>query len=192
MSFCPKTPKLGVRKFPKLRLLELCKPITLCEDLWLRWGLKQSCSPYWELSNDMWHATYTQINQGDSRLLVVGSQIGNLTLDPSFGHNLCFKCPNGSCKHILDIYIQRDFQAMWRNFQSNEFWPLKLPFEDLEVHRDSNSQSGNAFGSVGVCSLTLSYTFKSMKCDSRASLLARTFASPCLGHEPKARVAIIW
>jgi hypothetical protein len=30
-----------------------------------------------------------------------------------------------------------------------------------------------------------------MKCDSWASLLACTFASPCLGHEPKARVAII-
>jgi hypothetical protein len=28
----------------------------------------------------------------------------------------------------------------------------------------------------------------SMRCDSRASLLARTLASPCLGHEPKARV----
>jgi hypothetical protein len=30
-----------------------------------------------------------------------------------------------------------------------------------------------------------------MKCDSRVSLLARTFASPCFGHEPKAKVAII-
>jgi hypothetical protein len=28
-----------------------------------------------------------------------------------------------------------------------------------------------------------------MKCDSRASLLARTFASPSFGHEPKAKVA---
>jgi hypothetical protein len=28
-----------------------------------------------------------------------------------------------------------------------------------------------------------------MKCDSRASLLARTFASPCFGHEPKVKVA---
>jgi hypothetical protein len=27
-----------------------------------------------------------------------------------------------------------------------------------------------------------------MKCDSQASLLARTLASPCLGREPKARV----
>jgi len=28
-----------------------------------------------------------------------------------------------------------------------------------------------------------------MKCDFWASLLVCTFASPCLGHEPKARVA---
>jgi hypothetical protein len=28
-----------------------------------------------------------------------------------------------------------------------------------------------------------------MKFDSRASLLAHTFANPCLGHEPEAKVA---
>ncbi len=28
-----------------------------------------------------------------------------------------------------------------------------------------------------------------MRCDSRASLLAHTLASPCLGRKPKARVA---
>jgi len=27
-----------------------------------------------------------------------------------------------------------------------------------------------------------------MKCDSQSSFLARTFASPCLGHEPKVKV----
>ncbi len=27
-----------------------------------------------------------------------------------FNHNLCFKCPNGSCEPILDIYILRAFQ----------------------------------------------------------------------------------
>jgi len=43
---------------------------------------------------------------------------------------------------------------------------------------------------VEVHSFTLSHTPGSMKCDSWASLLARTFASLCLGHEPKARVAI--
>jgi len=39
--------------------------------------------------------------------------------------------------------------------------------------------------------LTLSYTPGNMKCDSWASLLARTFVRPCLGHKPKARVVTI-
>jgi hypothetical protein len=41
---------------------------------------------------------------------VVGSQIANLTPDPSFGHNSCFRCPNGSCESILNIYISMAFQ----------------------------------------------------------------------------------
>jgi hypothetical protein len=53
----------------------------------------------------MLHATYTQINWGDSRLLMVKSQIVNLTI----GHNLCLKCPNGSCEPILDIFVSRTF-----------------------------------------------------------------------------------
>jgi hypothetical protein len=35
---------------------------------------------------------------------------------------------------------------------------------------------------------TLSHTLGSMECDSRASFLARTFASPCFDCEPKIRV----
>jgi len=35
-------------------------------NLWLRWSLKQSCSSRQKLSNGMWHATYTQGNQGNS------------------------------------------------------------------------------------------------------------------------------
>jgi hypothetical protein len=42
---------------------------------------------------------------------------------------------------------------------------------------------------MGVHSFTLSYTPGSMKCDSQASHLAHTFASPCFGREPKAKVA---
>jgi hypothetical protein len=55
---------------------------------------------------------------------------------------------------------------------------------------DSNSQGGNSLGSVKFHPLTLSYTPGSMQCDSQASLLACNLASPYLGHEPKARVAI--
>jgi len=36
---------------------------------------------------------------------------------------------------------------------------------------------------VWVHSFTPSYIPRSIKCDSRASLLARTFASPCLGYK---------
>ncbi len=80
MTFCPGTPKweLGVPKLPKLGLLQLWRPITLCVDLWLRWGLNQSCSPRQECFNSMSHATYTQGNWGDSQLLMVGNQIANL------------------------------------------------------------------------------------------------------------------
>jgi len=65
----------------------------------------------------------------------------------------------------------------------------KLLFENLGVHWNSNSQSGSPLGNVWAHSLTFSYTPMSMKCDYWASLLARTFASPCLGREPKVRVA---
>jgi len=90
-----KDSQVGVPKFSKLGLSQFWRPITLCTDLKLRWGLKQSCSPCWDLFNGIYYATWTQGNQGNSWLLVVGSQIGNLILGPSFGHNLCFKYQNG-------------------------------------------------------------------------------------------------
>jgi hypothetical protein len=39
--------------------------------------------------------------------------------------------------------------------------------------------------------LAFSYTPESMKCESQASFLAHTFASPCLGHKPNVRVMTI-
>ncbi len=41
---------------------------------------------------------------------MVGSQIASLTPDPSFAHNLPYKCPNLQCEGILDIYASRPFQ----------------------------------------------------------------------------------
>jgi hypothetical protein len=105
MLFCPRIPKLGVPKLFKLGLLQLWRPITFCANFRLKWGPKKSCNLCQEHSNDMWHATYTQVNQGNFWLLVVGSQIDNLILDLSFGHNLCFKYPNGSCETNLNIYF---------------------------------------------------------------------------------------
>jgi hypothetical protein len=95
--------QMGVPKFPKLGLLWLWGLITLCSDLWLRWGVKQSCSPHQKLSNGMSHVTCMQGNRVDFWFLVVGSQTANLILDASFDHNLCFRCPNGSWEPILEI-----------------------------------------------------------------------------------------
>jgi len=75
MSFCLRTSKLGVPRFPKLGLLQLWKPIIFCSYLRLRWGLHKSCSLHWEISNDMWHATWTKINQDDSDFLWLGIKL---------------------------------------------------------------------------------------------------------------------
>jgi hypothetical protein len=134
----------------------------------------------------MSHITCMRKNQGDSWLLMVESQIANLTPDPSFGYNLCFRCSNGSCEPISNIYILIIFQWYKKFLKLMGFNPS--PSEDSGVHWDSNSQNGSSLGSVRVHSLTLSYIPRSMRCDFRVSLLARNLASPCLGREPKARV----
>ncbi len=114
---------MGVPKFPQLRFLRLWGSITLRANLQLRLGIKKSCSPCRELFNAMLHVTCTQGNRGDTWLLVVGSQIANLTPSLSFGHNLCFKCPNGSCEPILDIYVLKAFQWCRELFDQIGFDP---------------------------------------------------------------------
>jgi hypothetical protein len=105
--------QIEVSKFSKLGPPRLWRTITLCANLLLRWNLSKNCSPHQNLSNNMWHATCTHINRGDSWLLVVGSQIGSLIPNLSFGHNLCFRYPNGSCEPISNIYVPRAFR--WYN-----------------------------------------------------------------------------
>jgi hypothetical protein len=69
------------------------------------------------------------------------------------------------------------------------FDPYNFSLEIQKFIRTPTPKEGAHLGVWGVHSFTLSYTLGSMKCNSRASLLARTFASHCLGREPKARVA---
>ncbi len=102
-GFLSRDSQVGVLKSPKLGLLRLWGAITLQVDLWLRWGLKKSCSFRWEIFHGMSHAICTHRNRVDFRLFVVGSQTANLTPGPSFGHNLCFRCPNEQCEPILNI-----------------------------------------------------------------------------------------
>jgi hypothetical protein len=103
--------QMGVPKFSHLGLWQLWGHITSHSNLWLQWGLKQSCSPRQELSNGMSHVAWTKGNWVNCWLLVVGSQIVSLTHGLSFDHNLCFICPNGQCKAILDICASIYFQC---------------------------------------------------------------------------------
>jgi len=70
MSFCLKTPKWESLDFQNWDSLNFWRPITFRANIWLRWGVKWSCSPCQEISNGMWHVTYTYENQGDSWLLM--------------------------------------------------------------------------------------------------------------------------
>jgi hypothetical protein len=129
----------GVSKLSHVGLLGLWASITSCLDLRMGWGLKQYCSFLSELSNAILHSSCRRRNWVDSWLLVVGSQIDNLTPDPSFVHNLGCRCPNGSCEVILDIYTSSPFQRYKKHLQARCFsfccWTLKL----WESRRTPNS-----------------------------------------------------
>jgi hypothetical protein len=108
-----------VPKLSRFRLSPLCRIITFCSDLWLGWGLLQTCSFRRELSKGVSHSTCTHRGRVDSRLLMVG----NLTPSFSFCHNLCYKCPNGSCEPIFDIYILIFFQWYKKHLNARCFDP---------------------------------------------------------------------
>jgi hypothetical protein len=107
MAFYPGTPKEEFRNCPGLEsrfeLPSLCRVITPCSNFQLGWGLKKTCSSCRELSNGVSYITWTHWGWVDSQLLVVGSQTANLTPGLSSCHNLCYRCPNGSCEPIFDI-----------------------------------------------------------------------------------------
>jgi hypothetical protein len=100
----------GVPKLSWFGLLKLWNIITSRSNLRSRRGLNQTCSPLRELSNAVLPFRFGCQEEVDSRLLMVKSQIASLTPGPSFAHNLGYRCPNGQCKAISDIYTSRPFQ----------------------------------------------------------------------------------
>jgi hypothetical protein len=151
----------GSPEIPKVGNPATLGPTTLFIDLGWRWNLKQRCRPHWELSNGMSHITCTQGNRGD--------QIVMLTFGPFFGHNLCFKCPNGSCEPILNIYVLIAFQWYKELCNPLGFDPCNCSLRIWKSNGTPNSQSGSSLRNVRVHSLTFSYTPGSMRCDSWAS-----------------------
>jgi len=180
---------MGVSKSPKLGLPQLWGPITLCANLQLKWGLKKSCNFHWELSNGMSHATWTQGNRIDSWFLVVKSQTTNLTPDLFLDHNLCFRCSNGWCKPILNIYVSIAFQWYKKLFNLMGFDPC---IRFLKIRESIGTPTPKMGVHVGVWRFIPSHFF------ALAGTWNVTFGfpfwlaplqAPCFGREPKARVA---
>ncbi len=87
----------------------------------------------------MSHSICTHRGQVNSRLLVFGNHIANLISDPSFCHNLCYRCPNGSCEAILDIYISITFQWLEERFKARCFDPCNRTLKFRESRRTPKS-----------------------------------------------------
>jgi hypothetical protein len=149
MAFCFGTPKweLGLPRF--------WGPIISRANLRLQWDLKQSCSPHWEFSKGMLHVACMRKNRVDYQLLMVGSQIVILTLDLSFDHNLCFRCPNGRCEPILNIYVSIAFEWYKKLFQPMGCDPWNCALKIWKSIWDSNFHNGSSLESVRVHSFTL-------------------------------------
>jgi len=167
----------GVPKLSRFGLPRLWAFITSCSNLGLGRGLKQTCSLPWKLSNGVLHSTCTHRNWVDSRLLVVGSQIASLIPGPSFDHNLCYKCPNGSCKAILDIYISRPFQWYKEHFNARCFDPYNcvLNFQESrrtpKFHFSGMWVATSHFPQSGVATLKPIFPFKPIKESISTSIL---------------------
>jgi hypothetical protein len=140
-GFLSRDSQVGVPELHKSGFPRLWRRITSCEKFWLRRGLKQSYSPCREISNGMLHVACTQGNQVNSWLLVVESQIGNLTLDLSFAHNLCFRCPNEQCELILDIYTSIAFQWYKELCEERSFDPWNCALKIQESFRVTTPNS---------------------------------------------------
>ncbi len=133
----------------------------------------------------MSHSQIGHLKKVDSRLLVVGSQTGSSTPDPSFGHNLCFRCSNEPSEPILDIYALRAFQWYKEHHEPLSFNPCNRSLKFWE-------STGTPSPKVGVAlemwrftpsySLTLFNIPGNMWCDSRASSCLHSRASSWLNY----------
>jgi hypothetical protein len=91
---------------------------------------------------------------------------------------------------LLGPILIRHFQWYKECLNSMSFEPYNRL---LKVQESIGTPTPKVGAHLGVCGFIplVSYILGSMKCDSRVSFLACTFASLRFGHKPKARVATI-
>jgi hypothetical protein len=183
MAFLSRDSQLGVPKSRQIGLPRIWSPITLWADLRSWCDLKQSCSFRQELFNGMSHSPCSQVNRVDSWLFLVGGQTASLTLGPSFGHNLCFKCSIELCELILDMYVPRVFQWYKKCNKLLIFDPSNRSLKFRESIETPSPKVGVALGVWGFTpsySLTLSNIPESAWCDSQVSFWPAPLQPLCL------------
>ncbi len=99
-----------------------------------------------DLSNAVLHSQIGHREDVDSRLLVIESQIVNLTPGPSFAHNLGCKCLNCQCKGIFNIYVSRPFQWHQEHPNARCFAPCCWALNIRESRRTPNPQLFQVLG----------------------------------------------
>jgi hypothetical protein len=77
------------------------------------------------------------------------------TPDPSFGHNLCFRCPNEQCEPILDIYVSRAFHWYKERNKPLRFDPSN---RSLKFRESTGTPSSNLEVTLGVWRFTSSHS----------------------------------
>jgi hypothetical protein len=111
---------------------------------------------------------------------MVRSQTTNLTPGPSFDHNLCFRCPNGQCEPISDIYVLISLQWYKKLFKTMSFDPNNCA---LKIWESIGIPIPNMGVNLGVWGFIPSHSF---------ALPGAWNVTPslpsCPGHKPKARV----
>jgi hypothetical protein len=87
---------------------------------------------------------------------MVESQINTLIPDPYFGHNLCYKYSNGSCKPNLDIYVFKKFQLYKEVLNPMSFDPSN---HFLKIQDSIGTLTPKVGIHLGVCGLIPSHSF---------------------------------
>jgi hypothetical protein len=143
MALFPGTSKLESRNCLEtvpVGVSGLWELITRDCQVWSQRGLNQSCSPCWDLFNDISHSKFGVREEVDSRPLVVGSQTASLTPGPSFAHNLGCRYPNDQCEAIFDIYASRPFQWHQEHPNASCFGPFCRTLNIRESRRTPSPQ----------------------------------------------------
>jgi hypothetical protein len=100
-------------------------------------GMRSKANLYFSLKAFQWCVALHLHTLESGRFLTFSGC--SLTPGLSFAYNLCFICPNGSCKAILDIYTPRPFQGYKEHLNARCFDPCNRVLSFQESRRTPKS-----------------------------------------------------